>query len=113
MKTLILALSLLAVQSASALTRLEAESLLKARGISLRALEMQGSRLLLGEGTGGGFQVPASKVDILLLEDQAILRQEVSGMDFSPRTGQVQDLSSFRFEGVFHTGEAIRGVVVR
>ena len=96
-----------------ALDRVQAERLLQQRQVNLRQLEQGGSKLLLGEVTGAGFVLPADRVQVILLNDRAVVKKEIEGMDFRPVSGKLSDLDSFRAGGTYFTREDIRGVVVR
>ncbi len=114
MKTLILFLGLLTAFQALAMDRTQAERLLQARQLSLRQLEQGGGRLLVGgEVTGAGLVMPTDRVQIVIVQDRVILKREIESMDFSPLTGKLGDLDSFRVGGTYYTREDIRGVVIR
>ncbi len=113
MKTLIIISTLLLSFSALALDRVNAEKLLQQRQLNLRAMEQSGSKLLLGEVTGAGLVLPADRVQVILVEQRAILKKEIESMDFSPVSGKLGDLDSFRVGGSYFTREDIRGVVVK
>lgn len=113
MKALILIAVMIISAKALALGRVEAERLIQQRSINLQTLEQNGARLILGEVTGGGRVLPADRVEVILLQDRAVLKREVVSMDFSPVTGRLGDLSSFRVGGLYYTAEDVRGVVVR
>lgn len=99
--------------SSFAFDRTSAERLLQQRQISLAEQERSGARLLLGEVTGAGFVLPAERVEVVFIRGQAILRSEIESMDFSPATGRLKDLSSFRVRGLYFTREDVRGALVR
>ena len=115
MKAFIL-IAILALTAAAAkaqtLTRPMAEQMLIQRQINLQTLERGGAQLLLGEVTGGG-RVAADRVQVILLQDRAVLKREIVSMDFSPVTGKLSDLDSFRVGGEYFTKEDIRGVVIK
>lgn len=113
MKTLLVLVTLLTSLSALALDRASAERLLQQRQLSLPQLERSGARLLLGEVTGAGFVLPAERVEVVFVRGQAILRQEIESMDFSPATGRLKDLASFRVGGLYFTRDDVRGALVR
>ena len=113
MKSLILIVLMIASANAMSMDRGTADQLLLAQGLNLARFEQAGSVLLLGEVTGGGRAVPMDSVQAILLEDRAIIRNQIGAMDFKPASGRLADLDSFRAGGVFFTKEDIRGVVVR
>lgn len=113
MKALILVMGLLTAFQALALDRGQADRLLQERQLSLRQMEQGGNRLLLGEVTGAGLVLPADRVQVVLLQDRAVLKREIESMAFSPVTGKLGDLDSFRVGGTYFTREDIRGVVVK
>lgn len=101
------------VNTAHAMDRSLAAQLISQRNLNLTSLEQTGAQLILGEVTGGGKVLPADRVQVILLQDRAILKREIVGMDFSPVTGKLGDLDSFRVGGLYYTKEDIRGVVIR
>jgi hypothetical protein len=96
-----------------AFNREQAGRLLEQRQLSLRQLEGQGARLLLGEVTGAGFVIPQERVQVVFLRERAILRHEIESMDFSPFTGKMQDLASFRVHGSYYLKEDIKAVLLK
>jgi len=113
MKAFFLLAVMLVSAKAFSMDRGEAERLVAQRSLNLATLERAGSQLLLGEVTGGGRLLPADRVQVILLDGRAVLKAEVVSMDFSPVTGRLSDLDSFRVGGTYHTREDIRGVVIR
>ena len=113
MKALILFMGLLTAFQALALDRVQADRLLQERQLSLRGLEQGGGKLILGEVTGAGLVLPADRLQVVLLQDRAVLKREIESMAFSPVTGKLGDLDSFRVGGTYFTREDIRGVVVK
>ncbi len=97
---------------AQSMDRPTAERLLRERNLSLRTLESQGFRLVMGENTGGG--MPAGRVEVFLLEDRAVLKSEVAGMSFQPRaSSQLGHLDSLRVGGIYFTREDVKAYIVR
>jgi hypothetical protein len=113
MKALILCMGLLTAFQALALDRTQADRLLQERQLTLRGLEQSGGKLILGEVTGAGLVLPADRLQVVLLQDRAVLKREIESMAFSPVTGKLGDLDSFRVGGTYFTREDIRGVVVK
>lgn len=113
MKAFILFAVMLVSARAMAMDRALAQQLLAERNLNLSTMERAGAQLLLGEVTGGGRVLPADRVQVILLNNKAVLKSEIVSMDFSPVTGRIGDLDSFRVGGIYHTREDIRGVVIR
>lgn len=113
MKNFLILIAFVISFSALALDRSGADRLLQQRQLSLQQMERSGARLLLGEVTGAGFVLPADRVQVVFVRGEAILRKEIESMDFSPATGSLKDLSSFRVRGMYFTKEDIRGAVVK
>lgn len=113
MKALFLIAVMLMSARAFSMDRVQAQQLLSQRNLNLQNLERNGSQLMLGEVTGGGRLLPAERVQAILLDGQAVLKSEIVSMDFSPVTGRIGDLDSFRVGGIYHTRQDIRGVVIR
>jgi hypothetical protein len=101
---LITLLCLFAVLKANALDRVTAQQLLAEKNVSLTSLESNGSQLLLGEITGAGRVIPA-KVEVIFINEEAILKKEIESMD--------QGLSSFRAKGVYFLNTDIKGVILK
>lgn len=91
MKILLFLFAILISFPSFGLTRQEMEVLLRVKNTSLNKLESGGNRLLMGEVTGHNSALPFSKVQILITEDEAILKQEISAVDFKgvPQLGNV------------------------
>lgn len=113
MKNLLILIAFLICFKALALDRASADRLLQQRQLSLQQMERSGARLLLGEVTGAGFVLPADRVQVVFVRGEAILRKEIESMDFSPATGSLKDLSSFRVRGMYFTKEDVRGAIVK
>jgi hypothetical protein len=113
MKKLFFLLLLLNCFESEAFDRIQAEQLLNQRQIQLRQLEQAGGQLLLGEVTGAGKVIPIERVQILFLDQKALFKKEIESLEFIPRTGALKDLDSFRHEGLYYTGEQVRGVVLK
>lgn len=113
MKALFLISVMILSAKAMAMSRGQAEQLILQRNINLQVLEQTGAQLILGEVTGGGRALPADRVQVILLQDRAVLKKEIISMDFAPVTGKLSDLDSFRVGGTYFTKQDIRGVVVK
>jgi len=111
MKTLIALFVLLFSLSSQALTRSQLEALLKEKGINLMEVEMQGMRVLMGEVSGHINAVPFSKVQILVTEQQAILKSEIDSVDFSGAQN-MGSVSSVRFNGQYVMKKDIKATIV-
>lgn len=111
MKIIALLFSILLTLPAFAISRGEAEALLKEKNISLQALEQKGAKVLLGEVTGHISAMPFSQVAILLTEDEAILKKEIDSVDFSGAQ-QIGNIRSVRFQGQYVLKQDVKGVIL-
>ena len=111
MKTLIALFVLLFAMSSHALTRSQLEALLKEKGINLMEVEMQGMRVLMGEVSGHINAIPFSKVQILVTDHEAILKNEIDSVDFSGAQN-MGGVSSVRFNGQYVTKKDIKATIV-
>lgn len=110
MKTLIALLILLTSFASHALTRPQLEALLKEKGINLMEVEMQGMRVLMGEVSGHINAIPFSKVQILVTENEAILKNEIDSVDFSGAQ-TMGSVSSVRFNGQYIMKKDIKATI--
>ncbi len=111
MKTLIALLVLLTSLTSHALTRSQLEALLKEKGINLMEVEMQGMRVLMGEVSGHINAIPFSKVQILVTENEAILKREIDSVDFSGAQN-MGAVSSVRYNGQYVMKKDIKATIV-
>jgi hypothetical protein len=111
MKTLIALFVLLFAFSSQALTRSQLEALLKEKGINLMEVEMQGMRVLMGEVSGHINAVPFAKVQILVTEQEAILKREIDSVDFSGAQN-MGAVSSVRYNGQYVMKKDIKATIV-
>jgi hypothetical protein len=111
MKTFI-ALFLIMISFASqALTRPQLEILLKEKGINLAEVEMKGMKVLMGEVSGHINAVPFSKVQILVTDNEAILKSEIDSVDFSGAQN-MGGVASVRFNGQYVMKKDIKATIV-
>ncbi len=109
MKTFLILFTLLFSLTGGAMTRPEIEALLKEKGHSLVEMEMRGLRLLMGEVTG---HIPFSKVQVLITEQEAIMKSEIDSVDFSG--GQtLGGVSSVRFKGQYVLRRDVKATIVQ
>lgn len=116
MKALILIAVMLVTAKAfsqEAITRASAERLLQQRNVNLQQVEAQGGRLILGEVTGGGRVIPTDRLQVVIVDNRAVLKREIISMDFNPSSGsQIGQLDSFRVGGTYYTRQDVQAVVV-
>lgn len=111
MKILFVLLVLLTSLTSHALTRSQLEALLKEKGVNLVEMEMRGMRVLMGEVTGHINAVPFSKVQVLVTEQEAILKTEIDSVDFSG--GQtLGGVVSVRFNGQYVMKKDVKATIV-
>lgn len=112
MKTLIALLILVTSFASHALTRSQLEALLKEKGINLMEVEMQGMRVLMGEVSGHINAIPFSKVQILVTDNEAILKREIDSVDFNGAQN-LGGVSSVRFNGQYVVKRDIKATIVQ
>lgn len=111
MKTIFLILALLASLPSFAVNRVEIEALLREKGVELRDLESRGMQTLMGEVTGHISLIPFSKVQILITDQEAILKKEIDGVDFSG--SQIMgSIISVRFNGQYVTKQDVKATII-
>jgi hypothetical protein len=108
MKVLFFLLLFLSSFSSIALTRSGLEGLLKEKGINLTEMEMKGMRVLLGEVTG---HIPFSKVQLLVTEDEVILRSEIDSVDFNGPQN-LGSVVSVRFNGQYVMKRDVKAAII-
>lgn len=97
--------------NALAMTRPQLESLLKEKGINLAEVEIKGMKVLMGEVTGHINAVPFSKVQILVTNKEAILKNEIDSVDF--RSGAtLGDIISVRYSGQYILKKDVKATIV-
>lgn len=111
MKILLLLLAILISFPSFALTRQEIEALLRLKNTSLEKLERGGNRLLMGEVTGHNSALPFSKVQILITEDEAILKQEISAVDFKGAQ-QLGNVVAVHAQGQYVLKQDVKALIV-
>lgn len=111
MKTLFALLVLLTSLASHALTRPQLEALLKEKGVNLVEMEMRGMRLLMGEVTGHINAVPFSKVQVLITENEAILKKEIDSVDFSG-SQILGSVVSVRFNGQYVLKKDVKATII-
>jgi hypothetical protein len=111
MRILFFLLIFLSSLPAFALTKPELTLLLKEKGIEIKELEMKGMQIYMGEVTGHINQVPFSKVQILVTQNEAIPKSEIDSVDFNG----AQNLGSVvavRFNGQYITKQDVKATIV-
>jgi hypothetical protein len=108
MRILFFLLFFLSSLTAQALSRPQLETLLKEKGVKLVEMELQGLKVIMGEVTG---HIPFSKVQILVTDNEAILKEEIDSVDFngSQNFGSV---ISVRFNGQYVMKKDVKAVLV-
>ncbi len=109
MRILFLLMFFLSGLSAHAMTRPELEALLKERGLTVSALELQGLKVVMGEVTGHLTALPFKRVAMLITSDDAILRSEIEVIEGGRTIGE---LVSARFKGQYFLLKDVRATVI-
>lgn len=111
MKILFFLLVLLTSLTSHALTRPQLEALLKEKGVNLVEMEMRGMRLLMGEVTGHINAIPFSKVQVLVTEQEAILKTEIDSVDFNGAQN-MGSVVAVRFNGQYVLKKDVKATIV-
>ncbi len=109
MRIIILLSFLLSTLAAHAMTKSELDALLRERGLSVSALELQGLKVVMGEVTGHLTAVPFKRVAMLITKDDVILRSEIEVIEGGRTIGE---LVSARFNGQYFLLKDVRATVI-
>ena len=110
MKTILKSIILLTFSlNALAFDRMAASLLLEEKKVSLVNLERSGSQLLLGEITGAGRSNPLNQIQVIFIQNEAILKSEIESMDGNT----LSNMQSFRAKGTYFLNSDIKGVVLK
>lgn len=111
MKILLVLLALMTSFVSQALDRTQLEILLKEKGVDLLEVEMRGMKVLMGEVSGHIKAIPFSKVQMLVTEREAILKDEIDSVDFSGNQ-TMGSIVSVRFNGQYVMKKDVKATIV-
>lgn len=106
MKKFIFFILLMFSFGASALTMEQLEVLLKQKGIEVRDLNSRNMTIYMGENTG---HLPFSKVQILVTENEAILKKEIDSADLSGQN--LGSMNSVRYNGQYILKQDVKAAI--
>lgn len=111
MKTLFFLLTIVLALPAFAINEAGVQQLLSLKGTSLEAQARKGNKALLGEVTGHAKSLPITKIEVIITEQEAILKKEIEDIQVNgtPIIGNIQ---AVRFRGQYITAQDIKGVIV-
>lgn len=111
MKIFFLLLTVMIALPALAINEAGVQQLLQMKGTSLEQQAKKGNKAILGEVTGHAKSLPIGKVEIIITEQEAILKREIEDIQVSgaPVVGGIQVV---RFHGQYITAQDIKGVIV-
>lgn len=112
MKTLFILFVILFSASSFALDAGKIDQLLKAKNQNLKALEMQGSRVIFGEVTGHFMKTPYNKVQVIITDHEAFLKEEVESVVFNGLQ-IMENVEVIRVKGQYITKEDIKAVIAQ
>jgi hypothetical protein len=111
MKLFLLMTCLLVSFSSLGITHGKIEALLKSKNISLQKMEQQGAKVLMGEVTGHKNAVPFAKIQVLITEKKAILKNEIDSVDFQGAK-QFGNIVVVRSQGLYVLKQDVKAIIV-
>ena len=112
MKTLLVLITLILSLSAFATDRGDINQLLKEKGTSIAAYEIQGMKLVMGERTGGGRVLQFASVEVFFTKDEAILKKDIQNVNLQ-NGNRLGNLESLQAGGRHIDADQIIGVIAK